>query len=77
MHMTETFEWNMPGTFEQRLEQTKDPVKNIMSIKRPLKLLHKNLFGSSTYMNVGGKSYGIVISDYSRFTQVFFLDDKT
>lgn len=54
------------------------PSKSIMSISRPLELLHMDLFGPTTYKSIGGNSYCLVImDDYSRYTWVFFLDDKS
>ena len=53
------------------------PVKNIMTTRIPLELLHMDLFGPNTYKSLGGNSFGLVIvDDFSRFTSVFFLDDK-
>jgi hypothetical protein len=35
-------------------------------------------FGPEAYMSIGGHKYGLVIvDDYSRFTWVFFLHDKS
>ena len=52
-------------------------MKNIMTTKRPLELLHMDLFGPNSYKSLGGNSFGLVIvDDFSRFTWVFFLDDK-
>ena len=43
------------------------PAKNIM-----------DLFGPNAYKSLGGNSFGLVIvDDFSRFTWVFFLDDKS
>ena len=54
------------------------PVKNIMTTKRPLELLHMDLFGPNSYKSLGGNSFGLVIvDDFSIFTWVFFLDDKS
>ena len=54
------------------------PVKNIMTTRRPLELLHMDLFGPNAYKSLGGNSFGLVIvDDFSRFTWVFFLDDKS
>lgn len=54
------------------------PVKNIMTTTRPLKLLHMDLFGLIAYIGIGGNKYGLVIvDDYSRFTWLFFLQDKS
>jgi hypothetical protein len=48
--------------------------KNIMTTIKPLEMLHMNLFGSITYISIGGNKYGLVIiDDYSHFTWVFFL----
>jgi hypothetical protein len=52
--------------------------KNILSSSRPLKLLHMDLFGAITYISIGGNKYGLVIvDDFSRFTWVFLLQDKS
>jgi hypothetical protein len=49
-----------------------------MTTTRPLKMLHMNLFSSITYISIGGNKYGLVIiDDYSHFTWVFFLQDKS
>jgi hypothetical protein len=45
---------------------------------RPLELLHMDLFGPVAYLSIGGSKYGLVIvDDFSRFTWVFFLQDKS
>ena len=37
-----------------------------------------DLFGPITYINIGGNKYGLVIiDDFSHFTWVFFLHDKS
>jgi transposase InsO family protein len=52
--------------------------KNIMTIDRPLELLHMDLFGSIAYIRIGESKYCLVIvDDYSRFTWVFFLQEKS
>jgi transposase InsO family protein len=49
-----------------------------MITSRPLELLHINLFGPVAYLSIGGSKYGLVIvDDFSRFTWVFFLQDKS
>jgi transposase InsO family protein len=54
------------------------PHKNIMTIDRPLELLHMDLFGPIAYINIGGSKHCLVIvDDYSRFTWVFFLQEKS
>jgi hypothetical protein len=52
--------------------------KNIMTTTRPLEMLHMYFFGSIAYKSINGNKYGLVIvDDYSRFTWVFFLQDKS
>jgi hypothetical protein len=52
--------------------------KNIMTTTGPLEMLHMYLFGPITYISIGDNKYGLVIiDDYSRFTWVFFLHDKS
>ena len=49
--------------------------KNCISTERPL--LHKDLFGSSRTMSLGGNFYGLVIiDDFSRFTWTIYLASK-
>jgi hypothetical protein len=49
-----------------------------MSTSRLLELLHMDLFRLIAYLSIDGSKYGIVIvDDYSRFTWVFFLQDKS
>ena len=49
-----------------------------MSTIRVLELLHIDLFGPTTYKSLGGNLYCLVIvDDYSRYTWVFFLHDKS
>jgi hypothetical protein len=52
--------------------------KNIMTITRPLEMLHIDLFGPVAYISICGNKYDLVIiDDYSHFTWVFFLQDKS
>jgi hypothetical protein len=52
--------------------------KNVMTTSRPLELLHMDLFEPVAYLSIGGSKYGLVIVDeFSRFTWVFFLQDKS
>jgi hypothetical protein len=52
--------------------------KNIMTTTRPLKMLCMDLIGPIAYVSIDGNKYGLVIfDDYSRFTWVFFLQDKS
>jgi transposase InsO family protein len=52
--------------------------KSIVTTSCPLELIHMDLFGPVTYVSIGGNKYGLVIvDDYSRFTWVFFVYDKS
>jgi transposase InsO family protein len=49
-----------------------------MTTDRPLELLHMDQFGPIAYISIGGSKYCLVIvDDYSRFTWVFFLQEKS
>ena len=53
-------------------------MKKIMTTRRLLELLHMDLFGPNAYKSLSGNSFGLVIvDDFSRFTWVFFLDEKS
>ena len=54
------------------------PPKSIMTTTQPLELIHMDLFGPVAYISIGVNKYGLVIvDDYSRFTWVFFVYDKS
>ncbi|WVZ58312.1 hypothetical protein U9M48_008593 [Paspalum notatum var. saurae] len=54
------------------------PSKTFMSTSRPLELLHMDLFGPTTYTSIGGNNYGfVIVDDFSRYTWVYFLENKT
>jgi hypothetical protein len=54
------------------------PNKNIMTTDRLLELLHIDLFGPIAYISIDGSKYCLVIvDDYTRFTWVFFLQEKS
>jgi hypothetical protein len=54
------------------------PNKSQMSTHRPVELLYMDLFGPTSFVSIGGNSYCLVIvDDYSRFTWVYFLRDKS
>jgi hypothetical protein len=75
-----TFEKDRPCAACQAGKQVGSPhhSKNVMTTSRPLELLHMDLFGPVTYLSIGGSKYGLVIvDDFSRFTWVFFLQDKS
>jgi hypothetical protein len=49
-----------------------------MTTHMPLELLHMDLFGPIAYISIGGSKYCLVIvDDYSRFTWVLFLQEKS
>ncbi|XP_045810862.1 uncharacterized protein LOC123905296 [Trifolium pratense] len=56
-------------------KQTKSSFKpkDFISTKRPLELLHIDLFGPVKTTSLGGKNYGfVIVDDYSRYTWVLF-----
>jgi hypothetical protein len=54
------------------------PHKNIVTTDKPLELLHMDLFGPIAYISIDGSKYFlIIVDDYSHFTWVFFLQDKS
>jgi hypothetical protein len=49
-----------------------------MTTRRLLEMLRMNLFGPIAYISINGNKYGLVIiDDYSYFTWVLFLHDKS
>jgi hypothetical protein len=51
---------------------------DIITTTRPLEMLYMNFFGPVVYISIDGNKYGLVIiDDYSHFTWVFFLQDKS
>jgi transposase InsO family protein len=54
------------------------PHKNVMTTERSLELLHIDLFSPIPFISIDGSKYCLVIlDDYSRFTWVFFLQEKS
>jgi hypothetical protein len=54
------------------------PHKNIMTTERPLELLHMDLFGPIAYISISKSKYcRVIVDDYSRFTWVLFLHEKS
>jgi hypothetical protein len=52
--------------------------KNIMTTTRPLEMLHMDLFGPIANNSISSNKYSLVIvDDYSCFTWVLFLHDKS
>jgi transposase InsO family protein len=49
-----------------------------MTTSRPLELLHMDLFGPVAYLSIRGSKYDLlIVDDFSHFTWVFFLQDKS
>jgi transposase InsO family protein len=54
------------------------PAKNVVTTTRPLELLHMDIFGPVAYVSIGGNKYGfVIVDDYSRYTWVFCMKDKS
>jgi len=52
--------------------------KSIMSTCKAFVLLHMDLFGPTIYTCIGGNKYGfVIVDDFTRYTWVFFLSDKS
>jgi transposase InsO family protein len=74
------FEKDRPYGACQAEKQVGEPhhAKNTMTTTRPLDMLHMDLFSPITYISIGDNKYDlIIVDDYSRFTWVFFLHDKS
>jgi transposase InsO family protein len=74
------FEKDRPyGTCQARKQVgTHHHAKNIMTTIRSLQMIHMDLFGPVAYISIGGNKYDLaIVDDYSRFTWVFFLQDKS
>jgi hypothetical protein len=55
-----------------KLVGTSHHLKVIMTMSRPLELLHMDLFSPIAYLSISGSKYGLVIvDDYTRFTVLF------
>jgi hypothetical protein len=54
------------------------PKKSMISTSKKFELLHMDLFGPTTYTSIGGNKYGfVIVDDFSRYTWLFFLLDKS
>jgi hypothetical protein len=54
------------------------PMKSIMSTCKPFELLHMDLFGPTTYTSIGGNKHGyVIVDDFTRYTWVAFLIDRS
>ena len=63
---------------EGKLHEKAHPPTTIIYMKRPLELLHMDLFGPPSFDSLGGRKYCLVIvDDYSRYTWVYFFKTKS
>ena len=54
------------------------PKKSMMNTSKTFKLLHMDLFGPTQYTSIGGNKYVfVIVDDYTRYTWIFFLVDKS
>ena len=54
------------------------PKKSMMRTSKAFEFLHMDLFGPTQYTSIGGNKYGfVIVDDYTRYTWVFFLVDKS
>ena len=52
--------------------------KSMMSTSKAFELLHMDLFGLTQYTSIGAKKYGfVIVDDFTRYTWLFFLVDKS
>jgi len=52
--------------------------KSIMCTCKAFELLHTDLFGPTIYTSIGGNKYGfVIVDDFTRYTWVFFLSNKS
>jgi hypothetical protein len=74
------FEKNKHFSSYQAGKQVKNthPKKSIMSTNNTFELVHMDLFGPTQYTSIGGNKYGfVIVNDYTRYTWIFFLVDKS
>jgi hypothetical protein len=74
------FEKDMPCGACQTGKQVGAPhhTKNITTATRPLEMLHMDVFGPITNISIDSNKYGfVIVDDYSCFTWVLFLHDKS
>jgi transposase InsO family protein len=54
------------------------PKKSTMSTSKAFELLNMDLFGPTTYTSIGGNKYDfMIVDDFTRYTCVAFLSDKS
>jgi transposase InsO family protein len=52
--------------------------KSTISTSKAFELLHMDLFGPTTYTSIGGNKYDfMIVDDFTRYTCVAFLSDKS
>ncbi|GJX59012.1 retrovirus-related pol polyprotein from transposon TNT 1-94, partial [Tanacetum coccineum] len=62
---------------QRKIHQKHHKSKTAFALKKPLYLLHMDLFGLVRVESINGKRYVlVVVDDYSRYTWVFFLHSK-
>jgi transposase InsO family protein len=65
-----------PCRHAKMVASSHSPVTNVM-IERPCELLHMDLVGPTRVRSAGAKWYVlVVVDDYSRYSWVFFLEEK-
>ncbi|XP_073354653.1 uncharacterized protein [Aegilops tauschii subsp. strangulata] len=63
---------------EGKLHEKAHPPTTIIYSKRPLELLHMDLFRPPSFVSLGARKYCLVIvDDYSRYTWVYFFKRKS
>nr|XP_015634814.1 uncharacterized protein LOC107280634 [Oryza sativa Japonica Group] len=75
-----TFEKDRVCSACQAGKQVGNPhsIKNIMTTTCPFELLHMDLFRPVAYISIGDNKYGfVIVDDFSRFTWVYVLHDKS
>ena len=54
------------------------PKKSMMSTSKAFELLYIDLFGTTKYTSIGGNKYSfVIVDDFTRYTWLFFLVDKS
>jgi hypothetical protein len=54
------------------------PPNSMLTTSSPLEFIHMDLFGMVAYISIGGNKYDlIIIYNFSHFTWVFFVFDKS
>jgi transposase InsO family protein len=75
-----TFEKDKPCSACQASKQVGNthPSKSEMGTSKAFELLQMDLFGPTTYTSIGGNKYDfVIVDDYTRYTWVLFLYNKS